>query len=122
MLDEAIKFSICSGDQLMLKLAKTFKPEKVIFAADVDGIFSSDPSSDMKSELLPVVDKETYSKLNRSVSDVHDVTGSIYGKLDIMFEIAELGIETIILNGGEDDRLKDALEGDDIVCTRVVSK
>ena len=106
----------------MLELARTFRPEKVIFAANVDGIFSSNPSSDRESELLPVVDKETYSQLNKSESQVHDVTGSIYGKLDIMFKIAELGIETIILNGGEEDRLKDALEGNEIVCTRVVSR
>lgn len=121
VLDEAIKFSICSGDQLMLELAKAFKPEKVIFVTDVDGVFSSDPASDKQGELLPVMDEETFSSLRKGESKVDDVTGGIFGKLEIMFRIAALGLETLILNGTVESRLRNALLSKDVICTRIVS-
>lgn len=122
VLDEALKFSICSGDQLMLELARVFKPDRVIFVTDVDGVFSSDPKSNKKAEILPVIDENTFSQIRKSKSSVDDVTGSIYGKLEIMFKIASLGVETIIINGTVDSRLRDALLSKDVICSRIVSK
>ncbi len=120
--DIALRFSICSGDQLMLELARVFKPEKVIFVADVDGVFSSDPHSNKNAELLPAVDEKIFSQLKKSKSDVDDVTGRIYGKLEIMFDIAKLGLETLVINGAIESRLKDALLSKDVICTRIVRK
>ncbi|UCE37068.1 MAG: isopentenyl phosphate kinase family protein [Thermoplasmata archaeon] len=122
VLDDAISFSICSGDQLMLELARTFLPEKAIFVADIDGIFSSAPQSDESPKLLPTIDEDIFLSIKKSDSHVDDVTGSIYGKLEIMFEIASLGLETIILNGRVENRLKEALQGKDIVCTKIESR
>jgi isopentenyl phosphate kinase len=122
VLDDALKFSICSGDLLMLELAKAFNPEKVLFVADVDGIFSSDPASDDDAHLLEVVNEDSFSKIKKTRTEVDDVTGSIFGKVEIMFKIAALGYETLILNGTVDDRLKDAVMGNDITCTRIISK
>jgi len=122
VLDGALKFSICSGDQLMLELARVFKPEKVIFVTDVDGVFSSDPKLNKNAEILPVMDEKTFSQIKKSKSNVDDVTGSIYGKMEIMFKIASFGVETQIINGTADSRLRDALLSKDIICSRVVSK
>src|SRR5207244_2769002 len=36
-------FSICSGDLLMLELARAFRPDRAVFVADVDGLFTADP-------------------------------------------------------------------------------
>jgi isopentenyl phosphate kinase len=122
VLDEALKFSICSGDSLMLELAKAFKPEKAIFVANVDGIFDSDPHVNKNAELLPVVDEEMLSTIKKSESSVDDVTGSIFGKLEVMFELAAFGTETIILNGMVESRLKDALRGKVVTCTKVLKR
>jgi isopentenyl phosphate kinase len=105
----------------MLLLARAFKPEKVIFAADVDGIFSKDPT-DPGSELLPVINEDTMSNIKKSLGKVDDVTGGIFGKLEIMYQIADLGLETLILNGLVENRLHDALMDKDIKCTRVVKR
>jgi len=43
VLDEKLKFSICSGDLLVHLLADHFKPEKVIFVIDEDGLYTSNP-------------------------------------------------------------------------------
>ena len=120
VLDEALKFSICSGDQLMLELARAFKPEKVIFVTNVDGVFNLDPKSGKDVELLPLVDMNIFRSLRKGESEVNDVTGSIFGKLDMMFKIAALGLETLILNGTVESRLRDALLGKEVICTRIV--
>jgi isopentenyl phosphate kinase len=120
VLDEALKFSICSGDQLMLELARAFKPEKVIFVTNVDGVFNLDPKSGKDVELLPILDINTFRSLRKGESEVNDVTGSIFGKLDMMFKIAALGLETLILNGTVESRLREALLGKEVICTRIV--
>ena len=42
-LDKKLSFSICSGDLLAMALANYFKPEKVVFVIDEDGIYTSNP-------------------------------------------------------------------------------
>ena len=122
VLDDDLKFSICSGDHLMLELARAFKPKAVIFVTDVDGIYSSDPSSTEEARLLQVVNEDSLEHIKKGESRVDDVTGSIFGKLDVMFQIAALGLKTIIINGTVENRLNDALKGEDILCTRIHSK
>ena len=104
----------------MLELARAFKPEKVIFVTNVDGVFTLDPKSGKDVELLPIVDMNTFRSLRKGESEVNDVTGSIFGKLDMMFKIATLGLETLILNGTVESRLRDALLGKEVICTRIV--
>ena len=118
VVDESLIFSIVSGDQLMLELAKVFRPELVVFVADVDGIFTGDPNSEKDAQLLPVVDKEVLSSIGESQGGVDDVTGSILGKSKIMLEIAAHGMDTLILNGNVKNRLRDALTGRDVLCTK----
>lgn len=118
VVDESLVFSIVSGDQLMLELAKVFRPEMVIFVADVDGIYTGNPNLDPDAQLLPIVDKHVLAGIGESQGGVDDVTGSILGKSKIMLEIAAHGMDTIILNGNAENRLKDALEGRDVVCTK----
>ena len=102
----------------MLELAKVFRPELVVFVADVDGIFTGDPNSDKDAQLLPTVDKKVLSSIGESDGKVDDVTGSILGKSKIMLEIAAHGMDTLILNGNVKNRLRDALMGRDVLCTK----
>jgi isopentenyl phosphate kinase len=122
VLDDALKFSICSGDQLMLEFARAFLPDKVIFVADVDGIFTSDPASGENPELIPVLDQDMLADIGKGISQVADVTGGIFGKMEYMFKIADLGIKTMIINGTEPNRLRDTLLGEDVICTKIVSR
>jgi isopentenyl phosphate kinase len=122
VLDDELKFSICSGDQLMLEFARAFLPEKVIFVADVDGIFDRDPASGENPELISVLDQNMLAQIGKGESKVDDVTGGIFGKLEHMFKIADLGVKTIIINGTVENRLKDALLGEDVISTKIVSK
>jgi len=119
VLDDVKGFSICSGDQIIRMLAKEFAPKRVIFCADVDGVYTADPKSDQKAKLLRKVDSTYLRKLSRGTSYV-DVTGGMHGKLSNMVEIAERGTEVLVINGLEKGRLRAALEGKEPVGTRVV--
>ena len=67
VLDKKLSFSICSGDLLSVALAKHFKPEKVIYIIDEDGLYTSNPKIDKKAKLIDSMtinkSKSEFSKL-----------------------------------------------------------
>ncbi|MFA5313234.1 MAG: isopentenyl phosphate kinase [Methanomassiliicoccales archaeon] len=118
VLDEVRGIGICSGDQLMARLAEELRPKKVIFVTDVDGVFTCDPRLDGKAKLIKEIDREVLDNLPRS-EWCDDVTGSIFAKLEYMLGIASMTEEVMIINGNEPGRLKAALSGSDLICSRV---
>lgn len=121
VVDESLVFSIVSGDQLVLNLAKIFRPDLVIFVTDVDGLYTGDPGSDPNARFLPLVDRKMLKNIRHTPGKVDDVTGGILGKSKIMLEIAANGMDTIILNGTLENRLRDVLTGRDVVCTKFMN-
>ncbi len=118
--DDSLGFSICSGDLIMESLAKQFKPRLVVFCADVDGVYDSDPKDNPKARLIHELDTETLAKLRRSEPKNADVTGSIYGKLERMLAIARNCEKCMIVNGNVPGRLEKAIRGRKVVSTMVV--
>jgi len=113
-------FSVCSGDLMMLELARAFRPDRAVFAADVDGLFTADPKRRRTARLLDVVGPKDLSSIEFSSPSRTDVTGSIEGKVRRMFEIADHVGECLIVNGNVKNRVRDALRGRRVVGTRVV--
>lgn len=118
-LDQSRRFGICSGDQLMEKLAEHFNPESVIFCTDVDGVFSSDPNHDPKARLIEEVDESILGLLPRQSKYV-DVTGSIHGKIERMLKMSSNCSTCIVLNGNVKGRLEAALRGKKVKGSRVI--
>lgn len=115
VVDRSRGISICSGDDIMLQLAKDLNVEKCIFVTAVDGIFS-DYRTQEGTEPLTVVEPGTDIKfINQDV----DVTGSMKRKLDLMFEMASLNCKVYVINGLVPDRLSNALKGKEYVGTEV---
>jgi isopentenyl phosphate kinase len=117
VMDRSLGFSICSGDQIMLRLAAELEVEQAIFVTDVDGVFSANPSDDPTAKLIPVLDKETLGQIESTEASAPDVTGGIREKLWLGMQMAKNGVETLILNGSVRGRLRDALLGRDIICS-----
>lgn len=113
--------SICSGDQLMTTLAREFRPEKIIFVTDVDGVFTADPTQDPEAKLIETVDQTVLDALPRTERNV-DVTGSIFAKIQYMIEMAGLTGECLVLNGKAPGRLRSALSGERVIASKVVSE
>ncbi len=106
--------NICSGDYLMLELAKKFRPEKVIFLSDVDGVFTKHPSS-KDAKLIKVLngnfDVETSIK-------VKDVTGGMGEKIKLMRKIAKYS-DVYLINGFHPERIDKILKNEDFIGTVV---
>ena len=91
---------IVSGDDLMLALALHFKPDKVMFLSDVDGIFDRNPKTHSGAELRKEVKGNEAFELSRE-----DVTGGMGKKLGTMKKIAETGTTVYLLNGKHPERI-----------------
>ncbi len=117
--DQARGVSVCSGDVLMLELAKAFHPRSVVFAADVDGLFTADPRRDPEAQLLLSVSRADLHRIDFGPAKGVDVTGGIEGKVRRMLDIASFADETIIVNGNVKNRVRDALRGRIVVGTRI---
>ncbi|MBC7108779.1 MAG: isopentenyl phosphate kinase family protein [Methanomassiliicoccales archaeon] len=120
-LDKKLKFGICSGDQLMEKLAIHFNAERAIFCTDVDGIFSSDPTSNPDARLIEEVDRSILDHIPKN-SRYTDVTGSMFGKIERMIRIASRNCECLVINGNVPGRLEAALKGDSVKGTKVIGE
>jgi len=116
-LDEKLGFSICSGDLLVQLFAEHFKPEKVIFVIDEDGIYDSNPKINKNAELIDSASIDDLEKLTTS-ADLHaDVTGGMGGKIETIKNISKHNVDTILVNGNKPDRLYKVLVGEKAICT-----
>jgi len=111
VLDKTLSFSICSGDLLMQMLAEYFKPEKVLFVLDEDGIYTSNPKTDKNAEFIEKATILELQGLTTSANDHADVTKGMQGKIETIKNISRLGIDTVLLNGNINNRLYDTLIG-----------
>jgi isopentenyl phosphate kinase len=120
VLDKKLGFSICSGDLLVGALAKYFKPEKVIFSIDEDGLYTSNPKIDKKAKLIKETTFKKLKDFSTSLDKHADVTGGMGGKINTIKSISKLGIETVLLNGNKPERLYNVLVGKEAKTTIVV--
>jgi isopentenyl phosphate kinase len=111
VLDKELGFSICSGDLLLQVLSDYFKPEKVIFVLDEDGLYTSNPKKDKNAKFIERIDLRELENLTTKLDDHDDVTKGMEGKIQTIKKIGELGIDTIMLNGNINNRLYDTLMG-----------
>ena len=113
VIDKKLGFSICSGDLLMVLLAKHFKPKKVIFVIDEDGLYTSNPKLDKNAKFIGKTSINDLEKLVTTLDKHADVTGGMAGKIKTIKEISKQGIDTILLNGNKPDLLYKVLVGEE---------
>jgi isopentenyl phosphate kinase len=118
-LDKKLGFSICSGDLLVQLLAAEFKPERVIFVLDEDGLFSANPKTDKNATFIEKATIKDLQKLSTRVNAHADVTKGMEGKLSTIRQVASQGIDTVLLNGNVHNRLFDTLKGKKVKYTLV---
>ena len=118
-LDKKLGFSICSGDLLIQILTEHFKPKKVIFVIDEDGLYTSNPKNDKNAEFIEKITLNELQQLSTALDNHADVTMGMKGKIDTIKNVANLGFDTILLNGNKPDRLYKVLIGEKTKCTIV---
>ena len=99
------KFYILSGDKIMGILSKILRPRLVIFATNVDGIYSDMKTKNLLSEFNS--SKVTTSKVTM------DVTGGMTRKIQEAEKISKMGIKVFFTNGKFPERIVNAINGKD---------
>jgi len=117
-LDESIKMAVLSGDQIVKYLAENLRPERVIMGSDVDGIYNKDPKINPDAELLEVVTSSEQIELIKNTQTI-DVTGEMRGKLTELLELANIGVESEIINANKFNIIKNALNGEKVTGTLI---
>jgi isopentenyl phosphate kinase len=120
VLDDNLEFCVISGDQLIQYLAKNLSPERVILGTDVDGVYSKNPKTHDDAVFF---DKFTSLKDLDTLEGTTnvDVTGGMVGKIKELLYLADLGIESKIINAEIEDNIFKVLEDKDVKGT-VISR
>ena len=102
VLDASWRGSVCSGDAVVVQLAKPLGATRVLLGTDVDGIFTGDPRKDPNAKRIEAITKENFDQVRKAVkgSAAVDVTGGMEKKL----------LEVRDHLGGMDCAIFDALE------------
>ncbi|MEM0085159.1 MAG: isopentenyl phosphate kinase [Candidatus Methanomethylicia archaeon] len=122
VLDYEHGFYILSGDKICSYLVTKLNVERVVFACDVDGIYTSDPKRDPAAKL---VRKLTLSEISKFLDNVFstytfDVTGGMRSKLIEARKIVSMGVEVRIVNALIPGRLISAIRDQDFYGSKVV--
>jgi len=116
VFDRSKGFGICSGDQIMEVLCGIYRPDRVVFVSDVDGLYDRDPKTDPDAKLLAEVTPELLNGVS-SDSSVDDVTGGVRAKIEAMLRMTSPERDCVLVNGSVKGRLYSLLKGDRVIST-----
>ena len=120
VLDEELEICVISGDQLIQYLAKNLNPDMVVLGTDVDGVYNKNPKTHDDAiffdKFSSLDDLDTFE----GTTNV-DVTGGMVGKIKELLYLADLGIESKIINAEVEDNVFKVLENEKVKGT-VISR
>jgi isopentenyl phosphate kinase len=112
-MDLAQGCCILSTEEIFSFLAKSLKPERIIMAGKVNGVFTADPNKDKSAKIIPEITQKNFPDIKKYLtsSDGIDVTGGMLHKAKLCLELANAGSECEIINGLKPGNLEKALSG-----------
>lgn len=105
-------FKVLSGDDIMLTLAKILKPDRCVFALDVDGVY--EPNTRV---IIPELSLGSARRMRVPRGD--DATGGMKPKLEVAVKVAARGIPVSFVSGYRRNEFSKALKGLDFYGTVV---
>lgn len=118
VLDAEQGVAIVSADALARALAEGLGAKRVVFATDVDGLYTAPPGA-RGARLLERCRPEDLERLRLGGARGPDVTGGMAGKATELAGVAELGCEVWVVSGLAPGRVRAALLGQPPVGTLV---
>ncbi len=120
VLDDELEICVISGDQIIQYLAKNLNPDMVVLGTDVDGVYNKNPKTHDDAIFF-----DKFSSLDdldtlEGTTNV-DVTGGMVGKIKELLYLADLGIESKIINAEVEDNVFKVLENEKVKGT-VISR
>jgi isopentenyl phosphate kinase len=112
-LDQVRGATIVSTEDVFVFLAHVLRPDRIVLAGNVDGVFTADPSRYPDARPIPRITPETYPSVVHALggSAGVDVTGGMLSKVETMLKLVDeiLGLEVAVLSGEEPGRITTAL-------------
>lgn len=86
VIDKKQGYSICSSDQIAAYLASKLKPKLLLFATDVDGIYTANPKVHKQAKKIPAINVNNISEISNKMTPHNplDVSGEMAGKLNFL--------------------------------------
>lgn len=120
VLDNDLEFCVISGDQIIQYLAVNLNPEKVILGTDVDGVYNKNPKTHDDALFFDKFSSLKDLDTLEGTTNV-DVTGGMVGKIKELLYLADLGIESKIINAEVENNIYKVLENENVKGT-VISR
>jgi isopentenyl phosphate kinase len=125
LIDSVMGWSVGSGDQLAVIIAKELEAKRLLFASDVTGIYEADPKLKSDATFIDTINLNNLdATLERmGASGIDDASGAMKGKLKSIVPAKpqiEEGLEVGLFSMMKYGILKAFLKNEDCQCTRVV--
>jgi glutamate 5-kinase len=99
------------NDKLSALVATLIKADLLVLASDIDGLFDKNPHLHPDAKLIPEIKNIDEAKNLVEERDSELGTGGMNSKLEAAMICQRQNIETWIVNGGRNNFVVDALEG-----------
>lgn len=108
-LDDAKGCTIISTEQIFSYMAQALRPDRIIMAGEVAGVYSGDPQRDSIVRLIPEITSRNYEQVERMLSSAFgvDVTGGMLSKVKMLFGLVreQPNLTVRIVSGRRNDLL-----------------
>jgi isopentenyl phosphate kinase len=127
LIDREMGWSVGSGDQLAVIIARELGAKRMLFASDTSGIYDADPKLNPDASLIEEVDLNELEQVleQMGAAGTADASGRMKGKLRsiaLAVDLIQEGLEVAVFSMMEYGNLKAFLSNQDIKATRVVAK
>ena len=126
LIDTTMGWSVGSGDQIGVIIARELKAKRLLLASDVTGIYTEDPKLSSEAALIENININQLDEVleHMGKSGVVDASGAMQGKLKSLLpakELIENGLEVVLFSMMEYGHLKAVLKGEKVQATRIVA-
>ena len=127
LIDSVMGWSVGSGDQLAVIIAKEMNAKRMVFASDVAGIYNADPKLNPNASRFDEINLNELERVFERMgeSGVVDASGAMKGKINSVIPAKDLikqGLEVSIISMMKSGNLKALLNGDESKSTQIVVK
>jgi len=94
--DYSMGYSVLSGDQIIADLAYKFKPRRIVFGSDIDGLYDRDPKVAKSAHFYSDMNVGQVNNLLNKLGE-GDASGQMKGKLTEIKNLLDSGVPEVIL-------------------------
>jgi isopentenyl phosphate kinase len=122
--DTVTNFTIVSGDQIAMYLARLLHAKLVVFATDVNGLYTADPKQQNDAKRIELITPDTLDEILDEIAvgeaaNTADVTAGMRGKLTEIFKGLPNGCEVLITDIRKPKTLRRIIAGENVPATHL---